>query len=120
MPDPVLVITTDCRKFEQQLKKLEKQYPRIQDDLAETYREIQGGELHLWGDAIRGFSHKVWKKRVGGRSIGRGSRGGLRLIFYVDLEKRQIHPLVIYAKNERGDVPNDEIQRILESLHCSD
>lgn len=67
-------------------------------------------------DALPGYSHKVWKYRVGSRDMGRGKRGGFRIIFYMDPKAAQdpriIHLLTIYAKNERADVPADELLRL--------
>ena len=43
---------------------------------------------------------------------GKGSRGGVRIIYFYRSLAGQIHLLEIYAKNEKADLSLDEIQKL--------
>lgn len=76
-------MTVDVRLwpgFEDTLKRLERKYPRIKQDIEEAFR----GELVGRLDPLPGYSHKLWKYRVASRDMGRGKRGGFRIIFYME------------------------------------
>ncbi len=45
---------------------------------------------------------------------GRGKRGGLRLIYWIDWEDKTICMLTVYAKNERDDIPLHLLRKIRE------
>ncbi len=99
-------------EFNDALAKLSRKYPRIKEDIQEALKEGPKGRL----DALPGYSHKLWKYRVASRDMGRGKRGGFRIILYMDArtqqDPREIHLLTIYAKTERADVPADELLRL--------
>jgi mRNA-degrading endonuclease RelE of RelBE toxin-antitoxin system len=47
---------------------------------------------------------------------GRGRQGGVRVIYYVKRTDGIIWLLAIYAKNERKDIPREELRRIKEEI----
>lgn len=96
--------------FDDTLAKLERKYPRIKQDIEKAFKDGLEGRL----DALPGYSHKLWKYRVGSQDMGRGKRGGFRLIFYMEpkQEPRIVYLLTVYAKSERADVSPDELLRL--------
>jgi len=62
-----------------------------------------------WGKVIPG-SAGLRKLRWAG--IGRGKRGGLRVIYYWQTADDQIWLLLAYAKSEREDLSRDEIKQL--------
>lgn len=65
------------------------------------------------GDVIRG-SGGVRKLRWGGS--GRGTRGGLRVIYYVRPRPGEIWMLTLYAKNEAESISAHVLKRIREEV----
>jgi mRNA-degrading endonuclease RelE of RelBE toxin-antitoxin system len=101
--------------FEKAIDKLERKYPNIKADVADAFSRAQSiEELAARFKALPGYSHKLWKFRIASRDMGRGTRGGFRVIFYMNREARpdEAHLLTIYAKSERADVPPDELLRL--------
>ncbi len=45
---------------------------------------------------------------------GRGKRGGLRLIYWIDWEDKTICMLTVYAKSEQDDIPLHLLRKIRE------
>jgi hypothetical protein len=50
------------------------------------------------------------KIRIG--LAGRGKRGGARIIYYWVTAKSQIYMLLAYAKNEQGDLTDDQLKTL--------
>ena len=48
------------------------------------------------------------------KGTGRGKRGGLRVIYWVDWESTTIRMLTVYGKNEQDDIPLHVLRRIRE------
>jgi hypothetical protein len=69
------------------------------------------------GDVIRG-SGGVRKLRWG--LAGRGKRGGVRVIYYLQLQQGQVWMLTLYAKNEADSVPGAILKKIKEELDGKD
>lgn len=44
--------------------------------------------------------------------LGRGKKGGARLIYYFAVSKERILLLDIYAKNEKGDLLREELKKL--------
>jgi len=61
------------------------------------------------GDVIQG-SGGLRKIRVA--SKGHGKRGGARIIYYHLDAKGQIYLLLVYAKNEYGDLSNEQKKKL--------
>lgn len=69
------------------------------------------------GDLIRG-SGGLRKLRWG--SLGRGKRGGVRVVYYVRLRAGVIWMLTIYAKNVKGTIPANVLRRIAKEVDHGD
>jgi len=65
------------------------------------------------GDVIRG-SGGVRKLRWG--LAGRGKRGGVRVIYYLQLRQGQVWMLTLYAKNEADSISGAVLKKIKEEL----
>lgn len=65
------------------------------------------------GDVIRG-SGGVRKLRWG--LPGRGTRGGVRVIYYLRLGQGQVWMLTMYAKNEAASISGPVLKKIKEEL----
>jgi mRNA-degrading endonuclease RelE of RelBE toxin-antitoxin system len=90
-----------------------KRVLQLLDD--ESYSALQ---LHLArhpdaGEVIRG-SGGIRKVRWGG--IGRGKRGGLRVIYYWWIARDRISMLLVYPKNERDDLTADQVKLLRKAL----
>jgi hypothetical protein len=68
------------------------------------------------GDVIPGAGGL---RKLRWRLPGRGTRGGARLIYYLDMGSRRIFLLLMYAKNERSDLTPAE-RRALRALIADD
>lgn len=95
-------------------KLFSKKLPTLLVD--EDYRELQAFMLEKpeAGDIIKG-SGGVRKLRWKGE--GRGKRGGLRVIYYLEVAESCFLMLTIYAKNDLEDLTQNEIKllkRIVE------
>lgn len=82
----------------------------------DEYRELQAYMLEQpdAGDIIRG-SGGIRKLRW--KVEGRGKRGGVRIIYYLELAESRFLLLTLYAKNELEDLTTNEIKllkRIVE------
>ena len=65
------------------------------------------------GDVIRG-SGGVRKMRWG--AIGRGKRGGLRVIYFLRTRQGQIWMLTVYPKNVADSIPAHVLRQIKEEI----
>ncbi len=69
------------------------------------------------GDVIRG-SGGVRKLRWG--LAGRGKRGGVRVIYHLQLQQGQVWMLTLYAKNEADSISGAVLKKIKEELDGKD
>jgi mRNA-degrading endonuclease RelE of RelBE toxin-antitoxin system len=98
--------------FLKQVKKLEKKYPHINDDVKPIADSLLLG--NLLGDRLSGVDAEVYKVRVKNTDIRKGKSGGYRLIYYVVVKSRIIF-MTIYAKSEQDDIEASEIKEIIQS-----
>ncbi len=110
MPTKPAVALNYSTAFLSQLKRLAKKYRRIRLDLQPLLDELIDGDTP--GDQIQGTGHAVYKVRVANSDARRGTRGGYRVIYYVQTETGRLL-LAIYSKSEQDDIPADDIKRIL-------
>src|SRR4051812_35369005 len=68
------------------------------------------------GERVRG-SGGVRKLRW--RGSGRGKRGGIRVIYYLQTGRGEVWMLTVYAKNEADSIPADVLKRIKEEIDAS-
>jgi mRNA-degrading endonuclease RelE of RelBE toxin-antitoxin system len=99
--------------FERDLKRLEKKYRHIRDDVREA---LESPTTRV--DAMPGYSHELFKARIPSRDMQRGSRGGFRLLAWRESNTPPAPPTIylvtIYAKSERQDLDAKELRRVLE------
>ena len=81
----------------------------LMDD--DDYAKLHGtlGQRPDMGKIISGGGG-IRKMRWSGS--GRGKRGGLRVIYFWDVANDQIWMLLAYPKNQRDDLPHDEIKQL--------
>ena len=72
------------------------------------------------GSGGQSGSGKAHPTRIGLRKVrwgarGQGKRGGLRLIYYWDVEEHRIYMLYVYSKTDTADLTQSQI-RVLAKL----
>ncbi len=65
------------------------------------------------GVKLAGIGYEAYKVRLPNRSARRGKSGGFRVI-YQERAGQIVLLLLIYAKTDRADIPNDVIVRVIE------
>ena len=103
----------ESAEFLADLKRLERKYPRLRDDLAALNT---GPPPRI--DQVPGFGGRLLKVRVPSRDMQRGASGGFRLLLYVGGPEvdPKLWALALYPKAERADMGRDEIKRRLGRL----
>ena len=100
------------KPFEKEVKRLNKKYPSLKQDLSRLQRELLakpdfGTDL---GNGLR-------KIRMAIQSKGKGKSGGARVITYTiitKIEETEINLLYIYDKSERDSISAAEIKELLK------
>lgn len=95
--------------FKQQVRKLSKKYANIKEDL-----KTLSGLLNENPRSGTPLGKKAYKIRLKSSDMGRGKRGGYRVVTYVQDDTGKIRLLTIYAKPRKADISDDEIRDILE------
>lgn len=94
--------------------------PTFASDAKKLWSEEERGAFCAWlaanpeaGDVIPGSGgcRKVRWKRA-----GTGQRGGVRVIYFKQLEAGELWLLVIYAKSVRGNIPAHLLKSIREAV----
>ena len=104
-------------RFQRNLRKLAKKYPKIHDDIQPVIEQLQQGEI--LGDCIPKIGYEVFKLRVKNSDIQKGKSGGYLLIYYVKTATAIIL-LTIYAKSEQADISPYDIKRIIYEYESED
>lgn len=94
--------------FDDALQRLKRKYPHIEEDLQKAIAQRAPPR------ALPSYGNKLWKLRTGSRDQGRGKSGGFRVIVYHDRVNDPMHffLITIYAKSEREDIANAELQQL--------
>jgi mRNA-degrading endonuclease RelE of RelBE toxin-antitoxin system len=100
-------------QFLKELERLERKYPRVIDEVTALVNQLNQGQQP--GDKIVGAGYDAYKVRLKNPSVGRGKRGGFRVIYYVHLAD-QIFMLSIYSKSQQEDISVSDIQRAIERI----
>jgi mRNA-degrading endonuclease RelE of RelBE toxin-antitoxin system len=98
-------------EFKKNLKKLEKKYRSIEEDLEPLIQQLESGETP--GDRISGNKYPVYKARVKNSDNKKGQSSGYRVIYYT-ITTDAILLTTIYSKSERGNISNREIEDLIE------
>ena len=99
------------QQFEKELKKLAKKYKKIANDLSLFKEDILKNPTS--GTPLGNNCYKV---RVPNSSIPTGKSGGFRVITLLKVENERIILLTIYAKTEKDNISEKEINEILEGI----
>ncbi len=100
--------------FLRELKHLAKKYPSIKNELAELGASLR--ENPTQGTFIGRDCYKI---RLAIASKGRGKSGGGRVITCVKVLRDTIFLISIYDKSERENLPDHELDEILEQAGLS-
>lgn len=112
MEDKALPIKIDKSiEFKKNLKKLEKKYRSIEEDLEPLIQQLESGETP--GARISGNKYPVYKARVKNSDNKKGQSSGYRVIYYT-ITTDAILLTTIYSKSERGNISNREIEDLIE------
>lgn len=102
------------RSFQHSVKQLEKRFRRVKDDVRVAIQVLL--QTPRLGVIIPGSSG-VRKLRVRNADLGKGKRGGYRLLYYVeDQPIPTIYLLLLYAKSDREGVTRRELKQLLDEL----
>mgnify|MGYP003502631036 FL=1 len=112
MEDKALPIKINkSSEFKKNLKKLEKKYRSIEEDLEPLIQQLESGETP--GARISGNKYPVYKARVKNSDNKKGQSSGYRVIYYT-ITTDAILLTTIYSKSERGNISNREIEDLIE------
>ena len=112
MEDKALPIKVDKSiEFKKNIKKLEKKYRSIEEDLEPLIQQLESGETP--GDRISGNKYPVYKVRVKNSDNKKGQSSGYRVIYYT-ITPESILLTTIYSKSERANISNREIEDLIE------
>jgi mRNA-degrading endonuclease RelE of RelBE toxin-antitoxin system len=95
--------------FVHEYKLALKNYPTVKANIRETLAILEQDPT-AGGDSIPGYSRALWKIRLGVRGKF-GKRGGYRLIYHVDWERKVLTPVALYFKRDTPDLPVAEVTR---------
>jgi len=104
------IITTD--NFENEAKRLIKKYASLKKELDALENVLSTQPL---GTPIGSNAYKI---RLAVKSKGKGKRGGLRVITYLEVDiiiadLTNIFLLSIYDKSETGNISKNEIKKLI-------
>lgn len=97
-------------RFKNQVKKLKKKFPLIDDELREFEQNIsknpaQGANL----------GNKTYRSKIAAKSIGKGN-GGARVITYIMKEDFEIYLLTIYDRPEVSTVTDKAVEAMVREV----
>ena len=97
-------------RFEKDVKKLKKKFPKIKDDLVKFVNELSiNPELGV------NLGDKIFKVRIPNSSIPTGKSGGFRVITYYKREDT-IFLVTIYSKTEQDNILTNRLREIIKEL----
>ena len=105
-----------AHRFEHDVRALTRRYRHIRSDLDPVFARLLAGERP--GDRIRGTEGEVYKVRVRNSDVGRGKRGGYRLI-YLAADPETVVLISIYFKSDLEDISAEEIRRAVEEYESA-
>lgn len=107
-------IALSCPTFQRNLKKLQKKYKRIKKDIAELFTLLEQGKKRAI--ALPKFDNKVFKVRQALKTEKLGEDSGLRLIYFLDQQKKEIVPLILYYKGDKENVSDEELLNAIKDI----
>lgn len=96
------------------IRGLSKRFPHIMDDLKLLLDNLEAGENP--GEALRGFSGRVYKVRVPSSDQHRGKSRGFRIVYYLASEDHLVHLLTMYDKARQENIRTEKINSLIQQL----
>jgi mRNA-degrading endonuclease RelE of RelBE toxin-antitoxin system len=95
-------------RFEKDVKKLKKKFPKIKNDLIKFINELSSNpELGI------NLGENIFKVRISNSSIPAGKSGGFRIITYYKKESI-LYLVTIYSKTEQDNILTDKLRQIVK------
>lgn len=96
--------------FETRYLKLQKKYPKIDEDFEAFLNEVElVGDLGEDIPNVVKDGNKVFKKRMKNSSAKKGLSGGFRVIEYLVTDENTVYLLDIYSKSYQEDISKNKI-----------
>jgi len=95
-------------RFEKDVKKLKKKFPKIKNDLLEFVNE-----LSLNPEIGINLGENIFKVRVPNSSIPTGKSGGFRIITYYKKDDI-LYLITIYSKTQKDTVLTEKLKQIIK------
>jgi len=101
--------------FESQYHKLQKKYPKIDEDFEAFLNEVElAGDLGEDIPNVVKDGNKVFKKRMKNSSAKKGLSGGFRVIEYLITDENTVYLLDIYSKSYQEDISKKKILNLIK------
>jgi len=95
-------------RFEKDVKKLKKNFPKIKNDLIDFVTELSNNpELGI------NLGENIFKVRVPNSSIPTGKSGGFRVITYYKTNDT-LYLVTIYSKTEQDNILTEKLKKIIQ------
>ncbi len=94
-------------RFEKDIKKLKKKFPKIKNDLVNFINELSSNPelgIHL--------GENLFKVRIPNSSIPTGKSGGFRIITYYKTNDI-LYLVTIYSKTEQDNILTEQLKKII-------
>ncbi len=103
------LIIKPLESFKKEVKKLQKKYKQISNDLKSLLKELQTNPK-----AGIELGNNCYKIRVQNSSIPTGKRSGFRVVYYYIDSNGVIYLMSIYSKSELENISDEKILEILK------
>ena len=95
-------------RFEKDVKKLKKKFPKIKTDLIElTNNLLVNPELGIH------LGESIFKIRIPNSSIPTGKSGGFRIIIYYKVNDT-LYLVTMYSKTEQDNILTEKLRKIIQ------
>jgi len=95
-------------RFEKDVKKLKKKFPKIKNDLVNFINQLLSNPK-MGID----LGENVYKTRIPNSSIPTGKSGGFRIITYYKKDS-VVYLVTIYSKTEQDNILTDKLKKIIK------
>jgi mRNA-degrading endonuclease RelE of RelBE toxin-antitoxin system len=95
-------------RFDKDIKKLKKRFPKIKNDLIFLIEELSKNPnigTHL--------ENSIFKIRLQNSSIPTGKSGGFRVIYYFIDAENNLYLMSIYSKTQKENISENELLELL-------
>ena len=95
-------------RFEKDVKKLKKRFPKIKNDLLQLINRLSSNP-----ELGTNLSENIFKIRVPNSSIPTGKSGGFRVITYYKKDNI-LYLVTIYSKTEQDTILTEKLRKIIK------